>query len=130
MNRKGFTLIELLVTIVLLGIIAAISFVSINKVINQNRKQNCETLVNSIITATNEYVSDNRYKNDFVEGINNNIFSFTAKTLVDGNYLNDKIVNPFNRNEIPSESVTINVTLDNNYTVNTVEVLGIDCSLN
>ena len=61
MNNKGFTLIELIATIALLAVISIISFVSVNGVINQNKVNNCESLMMNIKTAAKEYVSDNRY---------------------------------------------------------------------
>lgn len=110
MNRRGFTLIELIVTIALLAIIALISFVSINGVIKQNKINNCNILVNNIKNATSEYVSDNRYKNL-------NIDNFTAKKLIDGNYLSSPIVNPFTKEEISPDSILISIELNSDYTL-------------
>lgn len=110
MNRRGFTLIELLVTISLLAIISLISFVSINKVIEQNKINNCQTIVNNIKNATSEYISDNRYKNL-------NIDNFTAKILVNGNYLSSPIINPFTKEEINPDSILISIELNSDYTL-------------
>lgn len=110
MNRRGFTLIELLVTISLLAIISLISFVSINKVIEQNKINNCQTIVNNIKNATSEYISDNRYKNLIID-------NFTAKILVNGNYLSSPIINPFTKEEINPDSILISIELNSDYTL-------------
>ena len=121
MNRKGFTLIELIATIVLLGIISSISFVSITKVLKQNKIDNCHTLINNIKSAAKEYVSDNRYKNPF----STKRVETTAKYLVDNNYLSQPIYDPYEKNEMTSSELTaIKVIIDlyDNYTVKTVTV--------
>jgi len=117
MNNKGFTLIELIATIALLAIIAIISFVSINGVINQSKVNDCESLMMNIKTAAKEYVSDNRYNFS-----NNNSFSIDAKKLIDDKYLSSPIINPFNRGNIDASSIKIEITLKEDYSVDTVTV--------
>lgn len=124
MNNKGFTLIELLATIALLAVIATISFVAISGVIEQGKVRDCETLVNNIKSATNEYVSDNRYKNIF----SSKAVTINASDLTSGNYLKGDIINPFNKAKITPSTIKINITLNDNYTVKSVEVEGIECS--
>ena len=117
MNRKGFTLIELLVTIALLAIIVIISFVSINKVIEQSKVNNCKSLVSSIKSATSEYVSDNRYKRDFIKEVGGKtIMKIYATRLVEGNYLSSPILNPFDKSEVEPGKIEILITFN---TVNT-----------
>lgn len=115
MNNKGFTLIELLATVALLAIIVTISFVSINSMIKQNKVNNCETIVNNLKSATSEYVSDNRYKDL-------NINNFTAKVLVDNNYLKGKIKNPFNNSDIKAEDIKILIELNDDYTLKSATI--------
>lgn len=135
MNRKGFTLIELIATIALLAVIAIISFVSITKVIEQNKINNCETLVNNIKTAANEYVSDNRYKKSFVDGISSDyIKNIDAGVLTSGNYLSTPIINPFNKNEISPNDIIIKIVLNHNYSSQSVEITSpsvlLECKTN
>lgn len=112
MNNKGFTLIELIATIALLAVISVISVVSISGVINKSKVNNCESLVSSIKSAVNEYVSDNRY--NFTS---NNNFTITGDKLINQKYLVGPIINPFDNEEIASNSVRIKVVLNNNYTL-------------
>ena len=117
MNKKGFTLIELLVTISLIAILSLISFVSINAVIKQNKINNCNTLVNSIKSATSEYVSDNRYKSTFVSSVTDYTLAINASTLVNGNYLKGQIINPFTKEDISPDSILISIELNSDYTL-------------
>lgn len=130
-NNKGFTLIELIVTIALLAVIAIISFVSINGVINQSKVNNCENLRKNIITAAKEYVSDNRYKNDFnvvIAGVKK-IVTIDVKTLTDDFYLSEEIVNPFKSSVIVAgDKLKIKITLNADYSANSVSIYKKDAS--
>ena len=122
MNNKGFTLIELIVTIALLAIILTISFVSITAVINSNKEEQCNNLVNSIKSASEEYVSDNRYNSEFIKSVRNKSITIDGSVLVNNNYLNGTIINPFNNEEIVSNSIKITITLNNDYTVSSISI--------
>ena len=120
MNNRGFTLIELIATIALLAVVAMVSFVSINGVIEESKVNDCEQLVMSIKSATKEYVSDNRYNNIF-----NSVYdkvTIDASHLTNGNYLSSPIINPFDNEEIEPSSISIEITLNNNYTVKEVTI--------
>ena len=120
MNRKGFTLIELIVTIALLAVISLISFVSVSSAIKKNKTNNCNTLVDNIKGAVNEYVSDNRYNGLDVSAI-------TVRKLVEEHYLSSNIINPFT-NEDVTDSLTLTIELNSNYTLKSVTVNGINCN--
>ena len=122
MNKKGFTLIELIATIALLAIIAVIAFVSINNVITKSKIENCKTLVSSISVAASEYASDNRYKSDFINRINDNEVIITAKELVDNNYLKGDIINPSNKSVIDASTISVHIYVNDDYTVRYVMV--------
>ena len=126
MNNKGFTLIELIATIALLGIIAAISFVSISKVLEQSKVNDCNSLVSSIKSATSEYVSDNRYNRNFVNSVSNNKVNIQADILTNGNYLSSPIINPYTKEEIAPSSINVSIELNNNYTVKQVTITAPD----
>lgn len=130
MNNKGFTLVELIATIALLAVIAIIGFVSINEVIKQSKVKDCETLIGNIKSAATDYVSDNRYGNL-------NIDNLTLKVLVDNNYLQSPVKNPFTKDNFSTNEISnvkISVTLYDNYTVKEIKVLNsnknIDCKRN
>jgi len=128
-NNKGFTLIELIATIALLAIIAVISFVSVNSVIKKNKIDNCRTIVNSITTAANEYVSDNRYNSTFVDSINAEYQTvINASTLISNKYLKGDIIDPYTKEVIDPETISVGVYLGYDYAmraavINAPEVL-------
>ena len=121
MGNKGFTLIELIATIALLAVISIISFVSVNGILNESRINDCNTLIDSIKNATKEYVSDNRYKSSFNGSVN-------MEQLIRDNYISGNIVHPITKEQISTDSIRINIELYDDYTVKTVDVVGIDCS--
>lgn len=118
MNNKGFTLIELLATIVLLAVIASISFVSITAAINKGKKSSCENIQKSIKNATIKYVSDHRYKSNYVK--NNDVI--TGDFLTSDHYLTTPIKNPFTKEDITPSDIKIKVTLNDQNTVTDVEI--------
>lgn len=125
MNNKGFTLIELVATIGLLAVVAIISYVSINKVIEESKKNNCEQLVMSIKSAVKEYISDNRYNQEFINSVsisdNQLIFSTKASLLINNNYLSSPLINPFNNKQVlNAESIRIAVKLNSDYSIKNV----------
>ena len=128
MNRKGFTLIELIATIALLAIIALISFVSISSVIKKNKTNSCNTLVDNIKGAANEYVSDHRYDEKFVDSDitvdedNRMTVSVDANTLIEGNYLSGNITDPFTNEKINGSRIDVDIALNDDYTVSYVTV--------
>ena len=121
-NNKGFTLIELITTIALLAVIVLISFVSVNRVIEKSKVNDCNSIAANIKTASTEYAADNRYKKEFIDGINKVDMEYylTAEDLVNNNYLTNKIIDPFTKDEILLDDVFITIKFNNNYTVNKV----------
>lgn len=117
MNNKGFTLIELVATIALLGVIAVISFVSINTVIEKSKVSDCESLVSNIMSAVKDYASDNRYNLS-----NNNTLNITGDLLVDEKYLVGPVINPFTNSEIIPSDIRIEVELNSDYTVKKITI--------
>ena len=126
MNRKGFTLIELIVTIALLAVVSIISFVSITGIINDSKEKDCNNLVKSIKSATKDYISDNRYNDDFLSLFNritDDTYYMSANILTDENYLSSPITNPFDtKSEIEPSSIAIEITLNKDYTVKNISI--------
>ena len=109
MNKKGFTIVELLVTITLLAIISTIAAISITSFINKNKENNYEILKNTILEASKEYVTDNRYGN--IDS------SITAQYLLDNHYITSGLTDPKTGKNIDLNSVIITITYQNkNYT--------------
>ncbi len=105
MNKKGFTIVELLVTITLLAIISTIATISITSFINKNKENNYEILKNTILQASKEYVTDNRYGS--VES------SITAQYLLDNHYITSGFTDPKTGKNIDLNSVIITITYQN-----------------
>lgn len=88
MKNKGFTLMELLGVIIILGILALVTF---PPVLNQIKKAKQE-LENStrilIIEAAKDYYED--HVDDYVK-TNGNTYCISVNALVENNYLNKKI---------------------------------------
>lgn len=126
MNNRGFTLIELIATIALLAIIAVISFVSINGIIEHGKVSDCETLIGNIKSAASEYVSDNRYKSDFVSRVNNRTVVIKGSVLGQ-EYLKGEIINPFDKKVISPDDIEITIYLNKDYTANNILIKGISC---
>ncbi len=120
-KKNGFTLIELIATIALLAVIAVIAFVSISRVMKKAQEKNCNTLVDNIITATSEYVSDNRYNQEFINNYNvdNNTRykRIAVNLLVDKHYLNNELVNPYTKEVIDASNVFVTIYLNKDYTM-------------
>lgn len=93
MNKKGLTLIELLGVIIVIGIIAAISFPAINGVISNSRKdtvvENAKTFVGAVESYVNQlYLSgeESKLESKTTEG-GKPIYTLTVKKLKDDGYL-------------------------------------------
>ena len=123
-KQNGFTLIELIVTIALLAVVAAISFVSISKVLESSKDRNCESIISSIKTAANEYASDKRYNKDFIDSVKNYTVTIDASTLIDidNNYLSSPIINPYTKDEVTAADIKIKYEFNKNYTVNKITI--------
>jgi prepilin-type N-terminal cleavage/methylation domain-containing protein len=92
MNKKGLTLIELLGVIIVLGIIAAISFPAINGVINNTRKdaaaQNANAFVESAVRLAEEQVLvEGNFSKAPVETKDNTEMTVLLSELITINYL-------------------------------------------
>lgn len=83
-NNKAFTLVELLAVIVLLGILALLTFPKILEMVNREQDKISEAKLNLMYTATKSYLFD--YSNQFPER-EGNTYCITPKELEEGNYL-------------------------------------------
>ena len=86
--KKGFTLIELLGVIVILGILVLIAFPPLLNQIKKTKNEINNTTKLLIIDGAKDYVEKNINEYDRVEG---NIYCINISTLIDNNYLNEKI---------------------------------------
>jgi len=115
MNNKGFTLIELIMVITVLAMLALLSTPNIIKLIEKNKVDNYNNTIDSIIEATELYVSNNRYNLNFNENCTpkdtKDIYTnITLKNLIDSKDITSPVKNPCNDNSI-SDTTKIKVTL-------------------
>ncbi len=106
MNKKGFTLVELLAIIVLLGLVALLSFNAIDKYIKQSRDKMYETQVNNIILSAKNWGVDHPLLLPQYEGDTKEI---TLGFLMDEGYVDLEIENPKTRKQF-SKHIVILIT--------------------
>ncbi|MBP3461399.1 MAG: prepilin-type N-terminal cleavage/methylation domain-containing protein [Bacilli bacterium] len=92
MNKKGFTLVELIAVIVIIAIIATISFQAVNNRIKNSEEKLYETQKNNIIDAAKKYMLENNGKidSDHINTICVYISTLQSKGFLDSG----KIINP------------------------------------
>lgn len=107
MNNKGFTLVELIIVIALLATIALLSTPNIIRMIDKNKVDNYNKTLDSIIEATELYVSDNRYNLTFSDDLGDEVFckptdpddkkiysQITLENLSYNKYISEEVINP------------------------------------
>jgi prepilin-type N-terminal cleavage/methylation domain-containing protein len=110
-NGNGFTLIELLVVVIILGVIASISIVSVSGAFKNATVTACKTDWQTVKNAIQAYYNDNPSSNP----ASNDLYSSPAVTgsLAQLGYISILQRNPDNRYEIilnlPSGSVAVKI---------------------
>lgn len=83
-HRKGFTIVELLVTIVILGILTSIVYISVSSILDEGEETYYSNQENMLILAGREYFADHRGK--LPKKISETA-SVTLKTLIEEKYI-------------------------------------------
>ena len=109
-KRNGFTLVELMAVIIIISLIAILTFPNIVNQIKKTKKSNNKMVEDLLIAQAKKYVSDN--KDELLE----DEYCMPISTLIDNDYIKEDIVNI---NDIKDNKV-VHITLDNN---NSYEVL-------
>ena len=86
--RKGFTLIELLAVIIILGVLALITFPIIDKSIKQSKERALERTIKSVVQASYDYSIENDL------GYDSNYKKLEIETLINAGLLKEDIINP------------------------------------
>lgn len=79
--KKGFTLIELLATLVIIGLISAIVIPAINKTVENNKIDLCNSQLENIVSATLLWKSDNQL---YLPTSNSSDKKVSVQDLIDG----------------------------------------------
>ena len=92
--KKGFTLVELLGVIIILGVIALITFPLIDKSIKSSKEKALERTIDGIEEAAYNY----SVENDIGYSTEYKVLSLT--TLISNGFLNNKLINPVTNEEL------------------------------
>lgn len=111
MKNKAFTLMELLGVIVILGILALVTFPNIASHIAKAKTEIKEGTNTLIIDAAKDYYEDNKNDYEQLEGIT---YCINISTLTDNNYLNKKLKNE-NLNDIDTTKNVKMIYHNNNF---------------
>ena len=119
MNNKGFTLIEMIMVIAILAMLAVLTTPNVIKMINKNKADNYNSVIDSIVSSCDLYVSDNRYKLRFnntcsgdYEATPNVSTYITLQDLVNSKDISTPIRNECTNEELNYDTIKITITLD------------------
>jgi len=108
--KKGFTLAELLGVIVVLALISLVTVPAVSDVLKNNKKKLCETQLQNIKLAAQNYGADHFYDLPVESG---GTFSIELKDLTSNGYIDKEIRNPVTKENFAEDEV-IKITRDNN----------------
>ena len=83
-KKKGFTLVELLATIIILGLLVTIAYISVSSILNSGDDSYYESQENMLVLAGREYYADHRSELPKEIGDTSNV---SLETLVEENYI-------------------------------------------
>ena len=116
-NKKGFTLVELMAVIIIISLIAILTFPNIINQIKKTKKATTNNINDIVISAAKRYVADN--PNDFED----DGYCLSVDTLVDNDYIKEDIagINSFKDNK------SIEIKYDNSHDLDRIlEIMGIN----
>ena len=85
-NNKGFTLVELMAVIIIISLIALLTFPNIVNQIKKTRKFNNKTVEDIIIEQAKKYINDN------LDQFEDKKYCFSIDTLLDNGYIKESLV--------------------------------------
>ena len=121
MNNKGFTLIEMIMVIAILAMLAVLTTPNVIKIINKNKADNYNSVIDSIVASCDLYTSDNRYNLSFndtcpTESESSTITEIstfiTLQDLVNSKDISTPIRNECTNEELNYDTIKITITLD------------------
>lgn len=131
MNKKGFTLVELLATLVVLGIVMSVVFVSVNGGFGNAKEKTEDVFVDTIKDAMEVYLNSDAKNLNFSAKCTNymdktygdvevKVATTTFKSVIDSEYkpiMQEDLVNPANKdvNCNNANDIEINIYKDEDY---------------
>ena len=85
--KKGFTIIEVLAVVIILGIIAAITFPIVKNIVNENRKKTFESSVRGMLHSAELYISANPASEDVSFPYNTTSIKMEKNKMTSGSIL-------------------------------------------
>ncbi len=111
-QNKGFTLIELLATIIILGLLVTIAYISVSSILNSGNENYYQTQENMLVLAGREYYADHR--SELPKEIGEVSF-VTLETLIDENYIDPIVDEDGNECNRTTSGVTAQKITDQDY---------------
>lgn len=108
MNNKGFTLVELILVVAIIALLSLIFTPNVMSLINRNNTNSYNDTIDSVISATNLYVSNHRYELGI--SCDNNETSVTLEDLINTGDLSKLPENPCDNSSLdfdPSNTIRI-----------------------
>lgn len=85
--KKGFTLMEVLVVVIVLGVIASVTFPVVKDIIEKNRVKTVRESLEGVIRSTQLYISANAISEDFTEPYNTTEIKMEKNKFKSGNII-------------------------------------------
>lgn len=104
-NVRGFTLIELLGVLIIIGILSLIIIPSVSTMLKEQRQDEYNKQIESIVIAAKNYGTDNINLLPAVEG---DYIEITLGQLKETGYIKS-VINPLNNKDMP-DCLTIKIT--------------------
>ena len=89
MNKKGFTLIEIIAIIILLSVIALITYPVINNLIINSKEELYEKQISELVRLSNTWATKNIKKLKMTDGY---VYNLSCEELYEQGFVSDKQV--------------------------------------
>lgn len=111
-KKKGFTLIEGIMVVAIIGILSLILIPNVLGVIQKNKVNSYNSMIDSVINASKVYISDKKNSSDIINNIDCSgnkelsLFCIPVQSIIDSGDLSEKFVNPLNGDKIETKDAS------------------------